>query len=359
MTLNGRLSINGSLGMFLYGINVSGSPSDGITITNSSQIELNTCSSNNNAGQGVHVDFGSAVLFEASGVYDNNGSYGIFVGGESLLTFNGWAGVIDISNNFDAGLYAERATVYADALNITNNKVNPNTPGDGGYGIDFRGGASGVFFGVFSFNTISGNQSAGVSLQENSQISFCCGHLPGTPLSNIIDGNGPVGLSIGFGSQATIADGVQITNHADTGVDVFGNSQAYIVGTTQISNNGSSASYPARAGVRVDGTSEAYVRDAVISHNGGPGILAIVNSSIDVGGVTFTGNDDDPVQCDSSSYLASDLPSAHGPHGAASSCKVPTTLPSRDHRRPLPHIPNLRANKAREDAYRKITPQHP
>ena len=73
------------------------------------------------------------------------------------------------------------------------------------------------------------------------------------------------------------------------GVDLYGNSQAWLFGANQIHNNGSTTD-PTSAAIRVDGNSELFLRSGTIAHNIGPALLALVNSSVDFNGVTFARN---------------------------------------------------------------------
>lgn len=129
---------------------------------------------------------------------------------------------------------------------------------------------------------------------------------------NLIQGNGPFGVAAGLGSQVTFAQitgtvNAQITDHTSAGVDLYGNSQAYFLGTNQVLRNGT-VTDPRSAGIRVDGNSEAFLRGGQVAQNKGPGILALVNSSVDFTGVNFSGNAEGEItDCDSSSWMVSDL----------------------------------------------------
>jgi hypothetical protein len=106
------------------------------------------------------------------------------------------------------------------------------------------------------------NQAGGAFLQENSEISFFSLGQP-----NLIQGNGPVGASVGLGNPVTFFDisgpvGAQITDHTSASVELYANSQAYFTdfhGTNQVLRNGTVAD-PRSAGIRVDGNSEAFLR---------------------------------------------------------------------------------------------------
>lgn len=357
MNLTGSLMITQSENVFLYGMNVSGASGDGITVEYSQGVELDACTSTNNSnGRGLYVDDGSSVSVQNTGNFSNNGNSGIYVAGNSFVAVSGYGGTITVNNNLSSGVYAERSVFNPTNISITNNQAIAGSTAVSGFGVDFRGGAQSVFVSLSGQqNVIQGNQNGGISMMENAEISLCCGDtlIPGS-LPTLIVGNGPVGISVGFGSQLTVWDGTQITNHADTGIEVFAHSQAYLYGANVITNNGTGASYPARAGMRVDGNSEAYLRGGQISQNGGPGILALVNSSLDFTGVTFSSNTKGPVECDSSSYMVSDLPSVGILPGLLLPCMTPNNFGNRSHAAPVFHIPDVSQYKAKEAKYQQL-----
>jgi len=101
-----------------------------------------------------------------------------------------------------------------------------------------------------------------------------------------------------------------------------------------------------RAGIRLDGNSQAYVRDAVITQSGGPGILEQINSSLDLAGSTLTANAGGAIACDGSAVLVSDLPASA--LGSANSCKV--GVPSSNHNGNSSfNVPNWKQQKALSD----------
>jgi hypothetical protein len=362
-TLNGNLTITGVQNLFLHGMNVTNPNGDGIDINNSLNVELDDCTSSNNSNVGLSVS-ASLVTIQNTGAFDNNGNDGISTSGSTDLQFDGYAGIISMSNNLGDGMRLEDGLLNAGGnLNISNNKpnpgVDPTTAADeAGYGIEFWGHERGVLIGLFGPNTISGNQAGGIAIHEGSEFALCCNILlpAGDTYGNIVSGNGPVGLTVGLGSQASIWSGVQITNHTDAGIDVYGHSQMFIDGA-MITNNGTSpaSNDPTRAGVRVDGNSEALIRGGQISQNGGPGILALVNSSIDLSGATLTSNSGGPIECDSSAWLASDLTSLPAPFGFAQPCKVPNNF-GPHFRAFAPRSPNPDPGRilADEAKYRKL-----
>lgn len=339
-TLQGTLGITASHNVTIQNLNVSNSSpgATGIAIMNGSSVELDNCTSSNNGGSGLSVN-DSIVTVPNGGAFNNNGNGGIQVDGASDLSLSSWfgPGPITVSNNVGDGIYLEDGLLFADGgVTISNNHpgsaYNAIHSDGAGYGINVWGHGRGFVLASWSNDTISGNQAGGVAVHEGSE--FVLGSTPANPsvpTSVIVDNNGPVGVSVGLGSQVSLWSGVQITNHTDAGVDVYANSQAIIDGaelqggTFQIANNGSGPGPNdlTRAGVRVDGNSEAYVRGGQISQNRGPGILVLANSSVDLSGTALNSNAGGAVVCDSSAWLVTDP--AATPLGAdqAHRCRVP------------------------------------
>jgi hypothetical protein len=358
VTINGAISINNSQNVFLYGLNVTNAAGDGITVSNSRGISLNVCSSNGNAGIGLRVNGMSDVNVGASGAFNHNASGGINIDTNSLVGLAAWAGPVDISNNTGPGVWESGSGMF-ETLGRTNITNNASGPGTNGYGLELLGGARAQVGGLFGPNTIAGNQAGGAFLQENSEISFWSLGQP-----NLIQGNGPVGVSAGLGSQVTFFDitgsvNAQITGHTSAGVDIYSNSQAYFNGSNQVLQNGT-ISDPRSAGIRVDGNSQVLLRGGQVAQNNGPGILALVNSSVDFTGVTFSGNAQGQViTCDSSSWMVSDLSRPAGsflPAGVV--CKTPHALGNRDVFKSLPTTPDWSGHKALFDKYAKVAVKH-
>src|SRR4029077_9649807 len=96
---------------------------------------------------------------------------GMNIGGNSIVQVLAWAGLVDISNNSGPGVWASQANFSTlGHTTIANNTFGPGS--FSGYGIDLRGGARAQVGGIFAPNVITGNQSGGAWLQENSEISF-------------------------------------------------------------------------------------------------------------------------------------------------------------------------------------------
>jgi len=358
--INGSITINNSQNVFLYGLNVTNTAGDGITVSNSSRgISLNVCSSNGNAGLGLRVNGGSNVIIGASGAFSHNAGGGMNIDGQSQVGLVAWAGPVDISNNTGPGVWESGSSLFETlgATNITNNVSGPGT--NPGFGIELVGGARAQVGGLFGPNTVAGNQAGGAFLQENSEISFWSIGQP-----NLIQGNGPVGVLAGLGSQVTFYDisgplGAQITDHTSAGVDIYANSQVFFHGTNQVLRNGTVAD-PRSAGIRIDGNSEAFLRGGQVTQNNGPGILALVNSSADFTGVTFAGNaGGEIIACDSSSWMVSDLTRPSSALAAAGvACRTPHALGNRDVFKSVPTAPDWSGHKAQFDKYAKAAVKH-
>jgi parallel beta helix pectate lyase-like protein len=349
----GQLIIVNSQNVTIYGLNITNPSGEGIYVQNS-RVTLDTVNSSGNGGHGLHVTQSSDVTINAQGIFNNNQGYGIYTDGNSFTHVVSWAGMTDISNNQNAGMWVVQANVATFGnTHIANNGYGANTALH--VGIDVRGGGK-VQLGSFSFagpNVIENNASGGVSLQENAEISLFS--LPPNA-GNVVRNNGPFGVAAGFGSQVTLA-GAQITGHTGPGVDIFAHSQLYgtsqipSLGGTQVQDNGTTGD-PLSAGVRVDGNSEALLRGVNLSQNNGPAILALVNSSVDFAGNTFSGNTG-VITCDSTSTMVTDLAVSASNPASGLRCGVAHTLGNRVMNVSTPVVPDISAWKAMHSAYQQ------
>jgi hypothetical protein len=354
-TIVGGVTVNTSNSVYLYGLNVTNSAGSGFTVNTSQGVTLDKCASNGSLQNGLSISNFSEVTVVGSTTFDNNGAGGVHLFGESLLNISNFDGAsTDISNNKGPGIWMSQANVIMFGNTTLANNL---TSGDGtqGFGL-LMYGASRVQIGTCAGpNLIEGNQAGGIFIEENSEISlFTCGNS----YQNFIQGNGPVGISAGFGSQVTLADNVQITKHAGPAVDLFGNSQLNALGPNLISQNGM-AGDPRTAAIRVDGNSEAFLRGGQISNNFGPAILALVNSSADFTGVSFAGNTGGIISCDISAFMVSDL--ATGPSGVAPGalCRTPHNLGNHHFPPVPPTVQNCTAQKNRQGQYKKLATPNP
>jgi hypothetical protein len=318
-TLNGNLTIQNSRSVWIYGIQVTNTGGDGIYINNSNPVTLDDCASSGNAGGGLNIA-ASNVIVNHTGVFDYNAGGGVGAGSNSMLTFSAWYpanGHFEMIGNTGHGLDMDRSVVeFSGSTTIANTVPSAGGTFPDGFGIIAWGGAKGFLLDMTGPNVVANNAGGGIFLGETSEMSTG-GGMTWAPYPFTIQGNGPYGIYAAYGSQVTVIGDTQIVDHTIAGVDVFSGSEANIWGTgNQIMRNGTGLD-AGRAGIRVDGNSQAYVHDTTIAQNGGPGIFAVVNSSVDAGNDSIVSNAGGAVGCDGTSVLKSDLtPAVLGPANA-------------------------------------------
>jgi hypothetical protein len=139
-------------------------------------------------------------------------------------------------------------------------------------------------------------------------------------------------------------DQVEISGHTGPALDLYAGSQAYLFGQNFLHNNGV-AGDSRSAAIRLDGNSEAFLRGGTVTQNAGPAILALVNSSVDLTGVSFSSNSGGVVVCDSSAFMVSDL--ASGTTTAPGiACRTPHSLGNRSIHKLQPAAPDWTGLKA-------------
>ena len=332
VTLNGGISVSDSHGVYFHGLDITGSTGDGINVQQSGALIIDTCTVNNNGGSGLDLGSASEVLIIAPASFDGNNGSGIYLFGNSYAQVNSWNGQsVDISNNHSHGVWSSQAsfTTYG----------RTTIAGNLGYGVQFYGGSKGQFGSLSGPNSLIGNQQGGVFLQENAEVSFF-----NFGSQTYIQNNGPVGITAGFGSQVTLYGGVEIYGHSGPGLDLYANSQGNLTGTNNLHNNGLVGD-PRSAGIRLDGNSEAFLRGGTVAQNIGPAILALVNSSVDLSGVSFSANSGGLIVCDSSAFMVSDLTNGLG-IAPGVSCRTPHSLGNRSFWKQQPVAPDFSALKA-------------
>lgn len=354
----GSVTVNASDGVFLYGLIVTNSTSNGFTFNSSRAVTLVGCSANSNQLAGLNAESPSDITVVGPSTFDNNGTGGIYLDYNAVFEINDWQGTTDISNNQGPGVWLSSGSLFT-TLGTTTILNNLSLPVGGvpqpTYGVESLG-ASKVQIGTcYGSNTIQGNSGGGFYLQENSELSLWnCGQ----PYQTYVLDNGPTGISAGFGSQVTLYEDAQISGHTGSGVELYGSSQLNVNGSNLISNNGT-AGNPRSAGIVVDGNSEVYMRGGHVSSNQGPGILVLVNSSADFTGATITGNSGGIITCDTSSYMASDLSTGLGNPSAGIFCTTPHNRGNRHGISFAPTIPDSTALKNRVARYQKMASGKP
>ncbi len=349
--INGNVSVTASNSVFVYGLNVTNPSGDAFDVNSSHNVTLWTCTGNGNAGVGLSVQ-GTDVTVDGPGSFDDNRNGGMSAGGNSVLNVLASGGPVDISSNHGPGVAVGDGALFQTLGNttITNNIDIPGGVRPNGFGIQAVSASKVQVANCFGTTLISGNQSGGIDARESSQVSLWdCG----TVGANLVKNNGPVGISVGMGSQLALYDNVAISGHTGPGVDLYAEGQLYMYGPNVIAQNGN-AGDPRSAGVVADGNSEVFLRGGTISANAGPGILALVNSSVDSVGATFSGNTGGIAVCDSSAYMVSDLLPAAGNPPSGVTCRTPHHLGNRRDVSSHPVAPDITAQKNRAALYKKF-----
>jgi hypothetical protein len=192
---------------------------------------------------------------------------------------------------------------------------------------------------------VMNNVTGGISVLENSELSLWnCG----AGYKHEIESNGPVGISVGSGGEATAGAEVLITGHKGPAVAVASNGVLYAAGSAVFSKNGA-ASVASGAGIAVSGNGHAYLQGATISSTPGPAILAQLGSTVQLSKMTFASNSGGVIQCDSTSFLWTDVTHANA------KCTVPSTPQALALPTPIRSEPDTTAIRNRQAQYRRRT----
>lgn len=352
-SVTGGIAISNSQNINLYGLNLTNPNGDGLNLTMTHGVSIDSCTSSNSASRGLNMNMSDAVLY-ATGAFNNNGYGGIAVNDSSALVIIAYAGPVTITGNGDSGVRVNHSYFANYGNLIITNTSGTSVDGQAsGFGIDVRAAANVQMGTIFGENVIANNNSGGVFLQENSSASFWGGPLTsGTTFQTRIEHNGPVGLMAGFGSQVTGFDSLYVSGHTDYGVDVFANGQIFMIGANNQITGNATGTDPLRSGIRIDGNSEAYMRGGQIANNGGAGMTAFANSSLDLMGVQFGGNFGALISCDTSSVLVGDMTPQNGSPRSAVQCASAHNYGSARRTVAKPPIPKLPNYKASHDRWR-------
>jgi hypothetical protein len=279
------LNVDSSTGIYLYGLNITGGGTEGLSAYGGSEVRIDTCTFENNPGDGLGVTDNSSVTIYSAWLTGNN--RGISISSNGIVDHASWAlGPVVMSANKNAGLWLSGGRFSTGGNMTIQNNGFAATGGYDGFGAEVHGAGQIQFGNYAGPNLITGNRRGGVYYDENGEVSFWGG-------TNTVTNNGPVGIQGRYGSQLTLFGNVEISGHTAIGLDVGSRSQAYLdstFGSNLIHNNGSGTT-PVRAGIRVDGNSEiTLIGPNQIMQNGGPGVLGDTNSSMDISGATISGN---------------------------------------------------------------------
>jgi hypothetical protein len=348
--LTGSLSVSNSSNVYLYGIKVTNTSGPGISIVGGNGVLLDNCTSSGNETDGLAVSQSSDVTLLGTSAFNGNKRYGLNINGHAHVSSSVWTGgSTSINSNTDAGVWITEGSLLdgTGPLTIDGNGIGGTSaaPAVHGYGIEMYGASIVQIGDCAGPTTIMDNVSGGVSDQENSELSLwnCdAGH------KHRIQSNGPVGISMGLGAEATISYEVQISGHKGPAVAVTSGSTLFAAGPDAISQNGS-AEISKGAAIAVTGNAHAFLEGATISSTPGPAILAELGSTVNLSQMTFTGNAGGAIQCDNSSFMWTDVTLA------SAKCTVPS-LPQAQAMPATRHTPpDMTAIQNRQAQYRRLT----
>ena len=289
------LVIVGSQQIFVDGINFSGGR--GVLVNNSTDVQLGDGTFENSSLQGINVINSTFDIFNAT--VQNAVRSGISQSGGAL----GVDGGVTISHNGRAGISMTTGHLIlsgGDGTPGTENVISNN--GSVGVGIansaeaDIGGdnrilanGTTGLQVihtstAIVSDSTISGNQGVGVHLGETSHGEF--GNMT-------ITGNGATAAGGG--------GGIESGSGAAGGMEVVENSDMFIDGAVNVSNNLATGIFVSESSVL------SSLGGNTVNNNAGDGFLAEGLALVHFFGAdTATGNTKAPLECDTTSLLLGD-----------------------------------------------------
>jgi hypothetical protein len=335
-----------------------GSPAVYVT-SSSTALNLQNCSVQNSAGDGMDVDMASELVVQNSS-FTNNASTGIFVAGESQVTLgtyptqritisgNGFGsgngngnsglamdgsqvqlnfGVATISGNAGAGIAMEGGRL----LWFGGEAATPGVIENNNYGISMNDAASASVYSAFY---IANNASTGISVNGASSITFFSGiDSQGKNAVTTIAGHSLVGMALSQSSAAQMYGPHVITRNGSVNGDPNGRGGISLEGSSLTIGSGTSVSGNIGPGIRSSVKGDLIVFDMTISNNTEEGVL---EQNLSGGGfynpLTFTGNGGAPLSCDAFSVAFGDAGTIQG-----EACKNITKGAGQ---RPNVHIPN-------------------
>jgi hypothetical protein len=281
------LSISGSQDVTIQNLILTGG-STGLSVGGGSSVTGYIIKAEGNSGNGISVG-GSSSLDISDGDAVKNGSRGIMLGDNSVLNLNGNVSWLPdhqpflISGNGGSGallggIYTDGALSIGGGVTIEHNI---------GVGIFATGGGKLLLWPWHDENVIQHN-TIGLVCYESAQCIMAGGQ-------NTIKNN-DIGVQITFQAVGVFLGSTTIEGNSTAGVQVISHSHARFDEQSKVRNNGSTTE-PLRAGIWVDGTSQVDMQgDSEVTGNIGPGIVADINSSLDVTDATISGNTEEGIR---------------------------------------------------------------
>lgn len=303
VTLNGKIDIQNSTNVYVYGFNVANSSSNGIVVTVSRQVTLDTVTSSNNKKNGLAIAGFSDVELFGPATFQNNANYGVVVQEQAALDVDTTAGPLNVSNNPAGGffVYNGSGATVSGAVTIENNGT-----GSSGHlaGFAVHDSSSLQLNDCTGNNLLQGNVNTGIEVQGSSSASVtACG----AGFKTVIQNNGGDGVAVLLSSAIVINGEAQISGSPQAGVFADGGASVYLNGASLITGNGTLAN-DETAGVLIGNGSALEAHHAQVNSNYGWGFAGFLGGNLNIDGTTATGNEFGIVGCDSSAYLTTDFP---------------------------------------------------
>jgi parallel beta-helix repeat protein len=258
------IQLNGSSA----GAGVSGITTNG-TGTTIRGLVINNFSANGVVltGGGAHVVTCNFIGTDASGTLDNgNGLNGVYVDSSANNTIGGTIGNLISGNNLHG--------IYVFGSLISRNQISSNFIGvDVSGTLDLGNSGNGILVDsafnsdmAINNNTVSGNNSAGIRIQDASQITLQ-GNRVGTNLSGTADvGNAAAGIAVQGSLNIAIGRSNVISGNDSFGVHVSQSSNVSILGNwIGVAIGGSQALGNTGAGVALDNSSNNFIGSAALN----------------------------------------------------------------------------------------------
>ncbi len=295
----------------LFGLVLQGGQS-GLLVNETSDVDIQGCTIQNNSSDGVVVQIGSVLVVQNSTIQNNGGNGLSDAAGSSVTLATFPAQRIRILGNAGDGIDVDGSFLQVNfgTLDVENNA---------GAAIFQLGGRMLIFDGgVGGGNLFQGN-GEGIDVFNAGSAQFFG--------NNTIQGNGDVGLQI-LGSSVmfngrVLPDGTVraavIQGHATVGVNVVRLGELTMSGPHKIQNNGTATADPTlRGGIRMIRGSLTLNRGVQVINNTGPGIRADQNTGLSVTNITDSNNSEEGVKVGRQSVAGFFPPLAISGNGIAS-----------------------------------------
>jgi hypothetical protein len=260
----------------------------------STAVNMQNCSVQNSAGDGMDVNMESDLVVQNSN-FTNNASEGIFVAGESQMTMGTYPTQrINITGNgFGSGNGNGNGGLAIDSSQVQLNFGVATISGNAGAGISMEGGRLLFFGGEAATPGVIENNNYGISMNDAASATLYSAFY--------IANNASTGISVNGASSITFYSGIDsqgknavttIAGHSTVGLALSQSSAAQMYGPHVVTKNGS---VTAGGGISLEGSSLNIGSGTSVSGNVGPGISLSVKSDLNMFDMTVSNNSEEGV----------------------------------------------------------------